>query len=339
MIKQFFRLLAPASGRGTPADRRGLIVVVAFFIVAGCGQQRRKDADMLDRGPDFEQIVVPGEYADAAIRATGGLQQWAKTVKVQIDCVVTFYQPDGSFYLTEHRFNIYPWSNSIEVFAREPLGIIAWQLSDGQFKLLAGDPALALGLLAPAIGRGTPADRRGLTGPAEAGPAMGVSCRDYAEAILKITTAPVQFLQPAAVFVKGPAPVKMEGLWYHPIEQISDFQLPIAGLKSKIENQKSKIKSDRQGADVKPYWSKVVYYQNMDSPAAGGQGSLVDLLWLADIEQGKFLAVRGYDYKEVQKACPEPVERDGVLLPTKIEVFRTDARAVSRERLVKIDLR
>jgi hypothetical protein len=284
-----------------------------IFIAAGCGQQRKKDVEILARGPDFEKLVVPGDYADTAIKATGGLQHWAKIQKVQLDCVVTFYSAsggDGSFYLTEHRFYIYPWSNSIEVFGKEPLGAIAWQLSDEQFRLLPGDERASVS-------------------------AMGVSCRDYVEAVLKIATAPVQFLQAGAVFVKGPDPVKMEGLWYHPIERLA---LPLGAGATPGASAGVK-RRDRKGAAVKPYWSKVVYYQNRDT-------SLVDLLWLADEQgeasglrkgdsslrsEGKFLAVRGYDYKDVQK--------NGVLLPTKIEIFHTDARAVSRDRLVKIDLK
>jgi len=279
------------------------MLIAAVFIVAGCAQQRKKNADVLDRGPDFEKLVVPGDYADAAIKATGGLQHWAKIQKVQLDCVVTFYPPDSSFYLTEHRFYIYPWSNSIEVTGREPLGAIAWQLSDEQFRLLPGDERADISW-------------------------MGVSCRDYAEVILKITTAPVQFLQAGATFVRGPAPVKMDGLWYDPIERLA---LPLGagatpGASAGIKRR------DREGAVVKPYWSKVVYYQNRDT-------SLVDLLWLADVDQGKFLAVRGYDYKPVPSQAEGDVQKNGVLLPTKIEIFRTDARAVSRERLVKIDLK
>ncbi len=278
------------------------LVIAVIFIAAGCGQQRKKDVEILARGPDFEKLVVPGDYADAAIKATGGLQRWAKVKKVQLDCVVTFYQPEGSFYLTEHRFYIYPWSNSIEVFGKEPLGAIAWQLSDEQFMLLPGNEGIDPNLSG-----------------------MPVLCRDYADAMLKITTTPVQFLQAGAVFVKGPDAVKMEGLWYHPIESRSSRDsLQEEGPQAQSRDRDPPSQSrDRQGAVVKPYWSKVVYYQNRDT-------SLVDLLWLAD-EQGKFLAVRGYDYKDVQKA--------GVLLPTKIEIFHTDARAVSRERLVKIDLK
>ncbi len=39
--------------------------------------------------------------------------------------------------------------------------------------------------------------------------------------------------------------------------------------------------------------------------------------------------VRGYDYSEIEKG--------GVGVPTRIEIFRTDARGDSQERLVKIE--
>ena len=53
------------------------------------------------------------------------------------------------------------------------------------------------------------------------------------------------------------------------------------------------------------------------------------MLWFMDIDEGKSLAVRGYDYREVEKG--------GVRFPAKIEIFRTDAAGVLQERLVKID--
>ena len=71
-----------------------------------------------------------------------------------------------------------------------------------------------------------------------------------------------------------------------------------------------------------PYWSEVVFYQNRDN-------SLVDLVWFADVEEGKFFAVRGYDYSRVQKR--------GVLLPAKIEIFRTDARGALSERVAQVN--
>ncbi len=39
--------------------------------------------------------------------------------------------------------------------------------------------------------------------------------------------------------------------------------------------------------------------------------------------------VRGYDYSEIEKGT--------VRVPARIEIFRTDARGDSQERLVKID--
>jgi hypothetical protein len=55
------------------------------------------------------------------------------------------------------------------------------------------------------------------------------------------------------------------------------------------------------------------------------------MIWFADLDKQKFLAVRGYDYEEVEKG--------GILAPTKIEIFTTDARAVLGRRLATIDLK
>jgi len=66
----------------------------------------------------------------------------------------------------------------------------------------------------------------------------------------------------------------------------------------------------------------VVFYQNNDS-------SLVDMIRFVSVDREKSLAVRGYDYRKVEKKQ--------VLVPTKIEIFRIDAKGVLQERLVKID--
>ena len=55
------------------------------------------------------------------------------------------------------------------------------------------------------------------------------------------------------------------------------------------------------------------------------------MIWLANPESGKLFAVRGYDYTMVRE--------DGVLIPAKIEIFRTDSRGLLKERLVKIDFK
>ena len=116
---------------------------------------------------------------------------------------------------------------------------------------------------------------------------------------MNIVTAPVRFLDRSFQFTKKPDAVKIEGQWYYPIEM------------------------DRLiTADI-PYWAKVIYHQNKDN-------SLIDVIWFASADEQKSLVVRGYDYGELQK--------DGVMVPAKIEVFTSDSEVVCRQRLVKIDL-
>ena len=53
------------------------------------------------------------------------------------------------------------------------------------------------------------------------------------------------------------------------------------------------------------------------------------MLWFAVPDEENFFVVRGYDYSEVEKKS--------VLVPTKIEIFKSNARGILQERLVKID--
>lgn len=255
------------------------------LVVAGCGLLHKRDVDALASGPGVETLAIKADYASAAIEVTGGLQCWAKTRKLDFDCVVTVYRPDDSFYLTEHHVNVYPWSNSIRISAQEPLSKFVWQLSNGRFSVSEGNER------------------------ADVSPMRGLY-RDYAEAILNVTTAPVRFLDDSAGFIKAPEPVKMEGLWYYPIEQTQH----IAPAASAARGRKH----------IAPHWSKVIFYQNRDS-------LLVDMLWFADVGKERFLAVRGYNYKEVEK--------DGVSAPTQIEIFITDAHSVFKKRIAKIDVK
>ena len=55
------------------------------------------------------------------------------------------------------------------------------------------------------------------------------------------------------------------------------------------------------------------------------------MVWFAAAGEEKFLMIRGYDYEKAQK--------QGVLVPAKIEIFETDAAARLQQRLVKIDLK
>ena len=171
------------------------MVLLTAFAVVGCEQVYREDVDALALGPNVETFTVGADYAAGAVKATGGLQRWTKTTKLDLDCVVTLYQPDNSFYLTEHRFEVYPWSNSIRISAQEPLSNFVWQLSNGRFSVLEGRER------------------------ADFSPIRGFY-QDYAEAILTVTIAPVRFLDDSARFIKAPEPVKMEGLWYYPIARV-----------------------------------------------------------------------------------------------------------------------
>lgn len=243
------------------------IVLPAVFVVAGCGQK-----DQSAHEPLFDPNVVVQDYASAAIRVTGGRRAWTSARRLDLDCVVTFYQPDGSYYLTEQRHEIHPWSNRIRISAQEPQGKFVWELSADNFSVLQ---------------EGKPVDPKRVAG----------FYRDLARAVLDLTTAPVRFLDAGVAFARARDPVKVEGLWYYPIER------------------------RRSGlfAFSRPQRSREFFYQNKDS-------ALVDMLWFAG---ERFLAVRGYNY------CP--VKKGGVSLPSKVEIFATDDRGVFLQRLLKVD--
>ena len=261
-----------------------IFIFVAAFVVAGC-QQEYKEEDKLPYEPLLDPNFIVPDYASRAIDATGGFDAWTKAKKLRLDCVVTFYKSDGSFYLTEQDYEIYPWSNSIRISATEPQGKFVWELSRGGLE-------------------GGGSWHTGVGFPVEL-----CSKQYFAELILDITTAPVRFLDKSVVFTKDSRPVKMEGLWYYSIERVNPHKTGI--------------------------FSYAVFYQNRDS-------SLVDMIWFAGVDSPVIaseaqpsveipisLAVRGYDYRELEKG--------GVRVPAKIEIFRTDAAGVLRERLVKID--
>jgi len=275
-------------------------ILLFAFLAAGCEPKRDSDVDVLALGPDTETIFVPSDYAARAMEATGGLTAWTKTKKLRLDCVVTFYQPDGSFYLTEQRYDVYPWSNAIRISAVEPQGRFLWQLTKGHFNALEGGEQLD----------GLP---------------VAVGSRCLAEATLNIITAPIRFLDESVEFTKQTTAevisniitppgrsldervefgkqtptVRIQGQWYHPIDRTS--------------------KPDVEPAER---LSDAVFYQNRDT-------FLLDMLWFGGMNGEKSLMVRGYDYRDVEKG--------GVWVPAKIEIFRTDARGNVQERLVKID--
>lgn len=260
-----------------------VLVLIAVVLLWGCrGKEKTED---VGGGPDIQSIMVTNTFAPRAIKVTGGYEAWLATTEFEFDCVVTFYEPKGSFYLTEQHHEIYPWSNSIRISSTEPAskpdlggvkrpssGEVIWELTEGDFSVSKS----------PRVSDSLPA---------------GLSERAFAEGVLYITTAPVRFLDKSVNFIEESKAVKKEGLWYFPIERVE--------------------------SEASPYWSKVVFYQNMDN-------SLVDTIWFSNAE-GLFLSVRGYDYYEGGQG--------GVLVPTKVEISRTDGVGVVQERLVQIDFK
>jgi len=257
-----------------------LVLVAAFFFI-GCQRKYKKDVvEVLAAGPDIETISVPPDYVVQAIEAAGGLKAWTGMKELQLDCVVTFYQPDGSFYLTEQHHVVYLWSNSIQISAREPKGRFIWQLSKGKFDVLQGD------------------------GQSDVLPVV-IGSSHFAEMILSVITIPARFYDKSVEFSKETTGLKIQGQWYYPIERRSK---PVLGAELEPE-------------PARPL-SKAVFYQDRDR-------FLVDMILFDYVSGDGFLAVRGYDYTEVEKG--------GVRVPAKIEIFRTDALGNSQKRLVTVD--
>jgi hypothetical protein len=253
-----------------------ICLVLGFALIfAGCQRKDKEEVvEVLARGPDLTMISVPPDYVVRAIEAAGGLTAWMNTKELQLDCIVTLYQPDGSFYITEQHHVVYPWSNSIQISAREPQGSFLWQLSNGQFEVLQG-----LGQI----------ERM----PVEIGGSR------FAEMILSVSTIPARFYDDLAEFSKETTGIKIQGQWYYPM----------------IRRTRPTLES------VQPL-SPAIFYQNRDS-------SLVDMLLFAGMSGEKFFAVRGYDYAEVEK--------EGVRIPARIEIFKADAGGNLYGSLAKID--
>ncbi|MEA3227370.1 MAG: hypothetical protein U9Q07_15575, partial [Planctomycetota bacterium] len=112
--------------------------LVLAFLFAGCQQEQQEEEVVLALAPDPATVSVSSDYAAQAIEAAGGLDAWTKTKELRLMCVVILYQPDGSHYLSEQRYAVYPWSKSIQISAAEPQGTSVWQLSRGRFDVLQG---------------------------------------------------------------------------------------------------------------------------------------------------------------------------------------------------------
>lgn len=264
--------------------RRAVLIGLTGLILAGCGRQVSKDPlqdpDLLATGPDSR--LVPRPFIAASIEAAGGLSAWTQCRELDFDAVVTARHPDGGYYLTDHRFSLYPWSDAIRVTAREPGAPVTWQVVRGRYTL----------------------ERDSMM---DVSPLSSVY-REYAEAVLQIVTAPSRVLDEHVVLARRPMPVQHVGQWYQPMD---------------AKYQPREIPSGGKGAVVEPYWTQGTYFQNQST-------LLLDLIWLGNPLSREFLLVRGYDYTRTP---------GGVLIPTKIEIFRSDREAQFGSRIALIDLK
>ena len=166
-------------------ETMGVAFVMVFFF-AGCEQVFMRD-----------EIDTPSGFAAEAFEAAGGQEAWTDTKKMVFDCVVAFYETDGTFYLTEQSYVVYPWSETVDILGREPEGGYAWRFSNGQMSKLQSDGQI-------------------VHFPAS----LERPC--FAQAILAIASAPVHFLKPSAQFNRQDAAIKKQGQWYYPIHQTSE---------------------------------------------------------------------------------------------------------------------
>jgi len=249
--------------------------------------------------PLTDPNIVVPDYVAGAIEAAGGAEAWARTDWIRADCVVAFYGPD--LYLTRHHYDIRPWPPYISINAVEPEGKFTWTLTPEGFTVLDGD-----GLIDS--------------------PHIRMVNRGFAASLLYLVTAPVHLRSEAAYLNRAAEPVKTEGRWYYAIE---------------------KVAPDGQGAAGR----KIVFYQN-------AQSSLVEMVWLAgtalsraryNLEaanstmgsayeaQGgvpgdnEHIIIKGYDYVKIDKT--------DVLVPSKVEIFKSLADGRPGQRLAKVDFK
>lgn len=168
--------------------------VAGVIVVGGCAVESEKGADKLAVGPASERLKILSEEAGVAIQSAGGLDAWAGAKQIRMGCVATFYQEDGSYYLTEQLYEVFPWSNSVRISGREPGGEYAWEFQGGRLAVLQGE-----------------SEYDGLQ--------VGVDNACIAEGILSLITAPARLLDEAVDSKWSAQTVKLEGEWYRPIKR------------------------------------------------------------------------------------------------------------------------
>lgn len=170
-----------------------------FIILAGCEKNIEKEDSVLATEPLAERVIIPPEFASLALEKTGGLGTWGKVRQIQLEGIVTFYDKDAGYYLTEQKYDVFPWSNSIVISGVESRKGYKWQFSQGEFSVLQGT--------------GQPGNFKNQ---------IHSSC--FSEAILNLVTAPVRFMDKSFVYTRDTAEINLQGRWCYPVtrEQAPD---------------------------------------------------------------------------------------------------------------------
>ena len=173
--------------------------LIMFIVLAGCEKTVEKGNSSLATDPLADKVTLPPEFASMAIEKAGGLDAWGKVRQLQLDCIVTFYDENAGYYLTDQKYDIFPWSNSIVISGTESQKSYKWQLSQGKFDILKG------------IGQIDSFKNQ-----------MQSNC--FAEAILNLVTAPVRFMDKSFVYNRDTNEINIQGKWCYPItrKRISD---------------------------------------------------------------------------------------------------------------------
>jgi hypothetical protein len=183
-----------------------ICTLMLFILLAGCEKTAETEDHVLATDPSAEMVELPSEFASMAIDRTGGLSAWGKVRDFQLGCIVTFYDQDAGYYLTEQIYDIFPWSNSIVISGTESRESYKWQLSQGKFDILEG-----VGQLGSFKGR--------------------IQSNCLAEAILNLLTAPVRFVDKSFVYTRSETEVNLQGRWCYPVtrEQATESASDVSG--------------------------------------------------------------------------------------------------------------
>ena len=167
-----------------------------FIVLTGCGKSVKQEENSLAIEPLAEMIAIPSDYATKALDKTGGLEAWGRVRQIQLNCVVTFYDKDGGYYLTEQNCEIYPWSDSIVISGKESQDKYIWQLTRGKFEVLEGKEQIA-----------------NFKNQIDSG--------SFASVILDLMTAPVRLLDKSFLYTRDSTEINIQGQLCYPITMSS----------------------------------------------------------------------------------------------------------------------